>query len=428
MSRQIASTDHIRQLIQQGQPAAAMALLDQALLAAPQDPERRYLRGMLHAAAHRNLQALHDFDAALLMAPDLPPLLFNRGLVLFRIERMEEALQDFERLSQIDPSSTDTWINIGLIHARSGRAQAALENLQKADRQRPGDPVILRGIANALRETGQADAASLVHQRVLSFAPNDPAALTDYALCLLSLGRIQQADNIYQQVLMLDPTDQTALAGLYMTGKELGNDKLVDHLMDYGRLLGSDDVLANTMTNLDALRELALSHAGLIWEPAGRSTTFGRQSPMLDLSQDQELQRFEQLLVRTVESRMQALSAMAPLSAHPWMKAMPRRWRLQSWITVLEQGGHQAPHIHPAGWLSGVFYVDPGQPDTPAAGNLLFGHPQQGLPLHRPDTEHTVVPTSGRLVTFPSYFFHNTTAYQGPSPRISIAFDVIPLR
>ncbi len=428
MSRQITSTDCIRELIQQGQPAAAIELLDRALLVAPQDPERHYLRGMLHAAAGRNLQAIHDFDAALLMAPDLPPLLFNRGLVLFRIERMNEALLDFERLSQINPANTDTWINIGLIHARCGNAVAALENLQKAERQRPGDPVILRGIANALRETDQADAAALVHQRVLSIIPSDPAALTDYALCMLSLGRIQQADEVYRRVLMLDPTDQTALAGLYMTGKELGNDKLVDQLMDYGRLLGSNDVLASTMINLDALRELSLSHSGLIWEPAGRSTTLGRQSPMLDLSQDQELQRFEQLLLQAVESRIRALSAAAPLSDHPWMKAMPRHWRLQSWITVLEQGGHQAPHIHPAGWLSGVFYVDPGQPDTPAAGNLLFGHPQEGLPLQRPDMEHKVIPTSGRLVTFPSYFFHNTTAYQGRSPRISIAFDVIPMR
>ena len=428
MSDHVASTEHIRGLIRQGRGEAAMAALNQALAAMPYDPERRYLRGMLHAAANRNLQAIHDFDIALQAAPQVPPLLFNRGLVLFRMERMEEALSDFELLSRIDPSDADTWTNIGLIHARSGRAQAALDSLQRADRLRGDDPVILRGLANALRDTGQVHEAAEVHQRVLSASPSDPAALTDYALCLLSLGKVAQADALYRRVLRLDPADQTALAGLYMTAKELGDQLLAERLMDYPHLLGSDEALAESTIDLDALRELSLSHGGLIWEPAGRSTSLGRQSPMLDLSQNRVLQRFEQRLLQAVESRMQVLSRSASLADHPWMQAMPKRWRLQSWITVLEQGGHQTPHIHPAGWLSGVFYVDAGQPSAPAAGNLLFGHPQEGLPLQRPDLDHRVIPASGRLVTFPSYFFHNTVAYQGSSPRISIAFDVVPIR
>lgn len=421
-------TEQIRSLIQQGQMEAAMVLLDQALAAIPHDPEYRYLRGMLHAGAQRNLHALQDFDAALKIAPHVPPLLFNRGLVLFRMERMAQALADFELLSQLDPDNADTWTNIGLIHARTGHAPAALDSLQRADRLRPDDPVILRAIANALRETGQLQAATDVHHRAVSSRPADPAFLTDYALSLLSLGEVQRADTLYQRVLELDPGDQTALAGLYMTRKELGDQAQVDRLMDYRHLLLSDDTLADGRVDLAALRALTLTHGELIWEPAGRSTSLGRQSPMLDLSQGRELQHFERLLLQAVQSRMQALAAAAPLSAHPWMKAMPRHWRLQSWITVLEHGGHQAPHIHPAGWLSGVFYVDAGQPAAPSAGNLLFGHPQPDLPLHAPDLEHRVVPTSGRLVTFPSYFFHNTVAYQGPVPRISIAFDVIPLR
>jgi len=422
------STEQIRALIQQGQMETARLLLDQALSLTPHDPEQRFLRGMLHVIAQRNLQALEDFDVALQVAPHVPPLLFNRGLVFFRMERMEQALADFELLSHLEPASADTWTNIGLIHARSGRPQAALENLQRAERLRPGDPVILRGIANALRETGQLQAAADVHQRVMSATPNDPAALTDYALCLLAQGDIQRADTLYQRVLQFDPGDQTALAGLYMTGKELGDHARVEQLMDYNHLLDSDDALADAMSDLSALRELTLAHEDLIWEPAGRSTSRGRQSPMLDLSHDPELRRFEQLLLRAVQSRMRALNAAARLSNHPWMRGHPPRWRLQSWITVLDQGGHQAPHIHPAGWLSGVFYVDAGQPTTPAAGNLLFGHPQEGLPFQSPDLEHRLVPGSGTVVTFPSYFFHNTVAYQGPSPRISIAFDVIPVR
>ena len=48
--------------------------------------------------------------------------------------------------------------------------------------------------------------------------------------------------------------------------------------------------------------------------------------------------------------------------------------------------------------------------------------PEEGLPRKR------LSPRVGELVTFPSYLYHRTVPHTGDAPRISLAFDVLPLR
>jgi hypothetical protein len=42
------------------------------------------------------------------------------------------------------------------------------------------------------------------------------------------------------------------------------------------------------------------------------------------------------------------------------------------------------------------------------------------------DVARYVQPHPGRLVLFPSYFWHGTVPIQGPDARLTIAFDAVP--
>ena len=44
-------------------------------------------------------------------------------------------------------------------------------------------------------------------------------------------------------------------------------------------------------------------------------------------------------------------------ATHPAMAWATEHWTLRLWATVLDPGGVQLPHLHPLGWLSGVYYV-----------------------------------------------------------------------
>ena len=93
---------------------------------------------------------------------------------------------------------------------------------------------------------------------------------------------------------------------------------------------------------------------------------------------------------------------------------------------------HQSPHIHPAGWLSGVYYASVPKSiadgDPAHSGWLELGTPPSDLPPPERPLIRRFRPEPGLLVLFPSYLYHRTIPFEDDSPRISIAFDIEPVR
>jgi tetratricopeptide (TPR) repeat protein len=117
---------------------------------------------------------------------------------------------------------------------------------------------------------------------------------------------------------------------------------------------------------------------------------------------------------------------------HPVIAHRPECVDLVSWALEVHHDGYQKPHIHPTGWISGVYYVEvpnvaPNHGECPGAvefGLLSFG-PERGN-LHGP--QWRVMPRPGLLLLFPSYYAHRTRPTGVGDVRISVAFDVTPSR
>ena len=60
--------------------------------------------------------------------------------------------------------------------------------------------------------------------------------------------------------------------------------------------------------------------------------------------------------------------------------------------------------------------------DTSDAGYLLFGEPPFKT-RDRLEPDYRVKPATGKLVLFPSYFWHSTKPYTGEGDRLVVAFD-----
>jgi hypothetical protein len=98
---------------------------------------------------------------------------------------------------------------------------------------------------------------------------------------------------------------------------------------------------------------------------------------------------------------------------------------------VLSGAGHQAPHIHNLGWLSGVLYLavppEIRADDSGEGGWIEFGRPGYGLPTIREPKLRTMAPAEGALLLFPSALWHATKPFTGGGERISLAFDLAPV-
>lgn len=411
---------------QVGDLAAARKVLDAALAREPGYLDGYFQRGLVLLAMAELAQACADFDHFIAASSGFAPAHFHRALAHLGLHRLGDALDDFRHATRLQPGMADAWANMGVLLLRNGDAAGAVQALRTADRLTPGQAAILRPLASACDGAGDIPSALRLYTQLEHGASSDPEFLANHALCLLRDSQPAVAYQRFKRALDLAPGDQTALAGLYIAANELGYRQEVDALMDFQHLLGAMQLTALPAPELAALRQAVESHPGLSWEPAGRSTVRGQQSIMLDLAEGSPFHAFGSVVSDMVASRMEALADMPSLAAHPWLRSRPPRWRLQAWATLLHEGGHQTPHIHPAGWMSGVFYLDAGHPATADGGDIVFGHPQPEFIQSAPPRSLQHRPRSGEMLFFPSYFFHHTVPYAGPTTRISLAFDVIP--
>jgi hypothetical protein len=98
-----------------------------------------------------------------------------------------------------------------------------------------------------------------------------------------------------------------------------------------------------------------------------------------------------------------------------------------SWSVRLRGGGRHSNHVHPQGWISSALYVAlPPQKadDQENSGWFTTGDPDETLGLSI-GTSRLIEPAVGRLVLFPSYFWHGTIPFP-EGERMTIAFDIKP--
>ena len=109
---------------------------------------------------------------------------------------------------------------------------------------------------------------------------------------------------------------------------------------------------------------------------------------------------------------------------------------VDAWFHVTRRGGAFGQHNHPMASWSGVYCVDNGYGSAEAeTGELMFQHPAPAAgmfmdvgvanlrsPWGIKSRRYRLRP--GQLVLFPSWVLHQVMPFNGPSERITVAFNV----
>ena len=264
------------------------------------------------------------------------------------------------------------------------------------------------------------------------WSPHNARALSDLCYLLMAADDPGQAMQMAESFLIQHPGERLVTATYGYLLQALGRpeeatrifaQELV-HVFDLG--LGSaPDELADLNRRL---AQLITEDETLMHSPMSKSTRDGGQTGELDLEEDPALMRLNSLIDDSVRVAADRYIADG-FTDHPVLAYASENWNLRAWGTVLKQGGHQTPHMHPLGWLSGVYYVR--VPDDMCAvedhqGWIEFGTPPARHGVAQPPDIAPVQPMEGRLVLFPSWFYHGTRPFESSKSRISIAFDVMP--
>lgn len=122
----------------------------------------------------------------------------------------------------------------------------------------------------------------------------------------------------------------------------------------------------------------------------------------------------------------EALSATQMIAKRLSNKELPQMVVRSMWGNINPKGGFNFTHVHPSGWLSGVYYIQ-----LPEANNeIVFQDPR---PARMMDFQRSSLitdeyfshrPKVGELLLFPSWLPHFVSPNTSDQNRISISFNV----
>jgi len=115
---------------------------------------------------------------------------------------------------------------------------------------------------------------------------------------------------------------------------------------------------------------------------------------------------------------------------HPWLRLRPATATLHCSCVMTEAADFEDWHVHPTGWLNGVYYVQipEGISGESEAGCLAFGLPDElaGSDVATAYGHQVTCPKGGLLVAFPSHTYHRTYAHGCEGRRIAVTFELRP--
>ena len=378
-------------------------------------------------------------------------------------QKMPAIIDLARKATTLCPHGAQHWVSLARLLLRTGRNDDAVEILTEAIAEVPVEPKLHLMLADACHRAGKFD----LFREILEQAPECPASDRETTLFRLELRmrtRSQDAALAATEALGLDPTNPEAIKIVGGLSRENGNVErmlpicqaalAIQPLHTLARyelavalsVLGrADDARALidlyrfvSLTDLAAPAEYSDTetfHSELIAEirrnatlkpdPVGKATKSGMQTGGLPQEGDHAIATLLGALRSAVDA---AESNLVEKFQDAFVERRPKKSRLRAWAVVVPGNGHQVAHIHPDGWLSGVYYVSApeGAPDDHRAGCLVLGRLDlKGQNFDPPWGVRDIKPVPGRLVLFPSYIPHGTMPTNAQGDRICISFDVI---
>lgn len=314
---------------------------------------------------------------------------------------------------------------------RSHRLPAAEARIRAALERFGRHPRLLSGLSHILLDQKRlADAESAALDAATAL-PDDSPVVENLVAVLLARGRSKDALNFIERWRAKNPLDQIWIAYQASAQRALGQQGTSTALNDYGRFVKLYDLSPpENWTGVESFNaalaaalapKLSLDHAPFEQDPrSGRCS-----AETLNWSRDPVIQA---ALRQCADVLPAYLSDVGLDPEHPLFARNTGAAHISSASALeLRRNGYQRSHVPRHGWVSALYFVSVPEavPEEDARdGWLKLGQAPHSDPNGAP--ECFVQPRAGRLVLFPSFFWHATQPMGTAGSQLAISFDAIP--
>jgi len=388
-----------------------------------------------HAAAHwRAPEAIKRLSypkfvpllkTAIAAAPTRVDLKLQLATAMFQSHSVTEIIEWLSPFMADDDMAPELLYYLGRSFLATQVHSSACEALRSAAGK--GFAQAFGFLAEALYCLGRQDEALQASLQGLERRSSDFKALGMAATVLLKGG---ESERLWDLCIDLR---RRGVWGTYVPSAMALSATTLEHHLEVAKLVNPARWLSKTQLavpgdfNLRLAAEL-LGQKSLVPLPITRATLgSGKRIDQLQLAGGPLAQ---ELLARVRDAVELYIAERQDEADHPMIEHLPASMVLESWALEVYNDGREMWHIHPSGWISGVYYVK--VPDVRSMaeekpGAIEFGPYPFGSDKEAESWQRWhVVPNAGLLLLFPSYYAHRTWATGVGDPRICVAFDIVP--
>jgi tetratricopeptide (TPR) repeat protein len=193
-----------------GDPAAALAALDQARKLAPMRADVHQKMGDIARSLGDNDGAMAAYRHALELDADFAVVRYHLARLLRERGQLKEAEQELDAALDAVPTYAEATLELAAVRRLAGRGESALGLLIALLERDPYHFEALLALGETLLDVGRKGDAVLAFRRILRFDPNHAGALYYDGVLLNEQKRFRDAIDRWRRVIDLEPAGEYA--------------------------------------------------------------------------------------------------------------------------------------------------------------------------------------------------------------------------
>ena len=365
-------------------------------------------------------KAISCFQKAIEIQSNHAGAYYNLGIVFNELGELQKAISCFQKTIGIQSNHVDAYYNLGNAFRELEESKKAIGYYEKAIQINPNHTYAYNNLGNVFKDLGEHKKAISYFQKTNSIVSKEELLKYSYLLDGLEdykkkLEKFIKKETCNRNVAAMAAyvSKKENIKNIYPFCKDPLNFVFINNLKNVSTL--TDNFSENLLERLEKVHS--------VWEPKTTTTKRGYQtSSNLFNSTDIEILKLQKI----IEKQIITYRKVYELSEDYFIKKWPRKYKFSAWYVKLLKQGHQKPHMHAQGWLSGVFYIKVPKLLNKYEGSIKFLLSSYDFPEDKnlPNLIHS--PNDFDLVLFPSSLIHQTIPFNSLDGRHSIAFDLIP--
>ena len=366
--------------------------------------------------------AIKFYKNTILLKPSLYEVHNDLGLLYKKNKKYKLAIGCFEECLRINNKYDKAYFNLGITHLLLKKDDIALNNFKKNLEINPKNYDSFFQIAEIYRKKNKFD-KSIEYYNLSSHEKTSYKKLQ----CFFESGSKNKYQNELKKIIELNENDRRIACLSAFASHQL---KIQDEYpfcpkpIELIYKINISERIKDSKNFIELLLKEILQQK-FKWEPSGRTTIKGFSTSILNDKEYPSLSNLKDLIINESKIYFNYFKN----QKINFIQKKPNKFKFECWSVHLKKEGFNIPHIHPSGWLSGVFYLK--------IPNKITGN-EAGIQFHLNGDDFKIInnsempskkisPIFGDLVLFPSSLFHSTVPFNSDEERICIAFDLSEL-